>query len=142
MVRMPEDLVQLLKEWHTIPVATVGKDGKPNVAAKSVMVRVSETLIWGELYFRQTYENLKQNPIASVCVWQKKPPFLPYKVNGRVEIHEDDTLAIQLDERMRVGHPEIVFTPRRERMAAFVFRIEEIYDQTPRLESGGKRISL
>jgi predicted pyridoxine 5'-phosphate oxidase superfamily flavin-nucleotide-binding protein len=140
MVKMPDTLVQLFKEWHTIPVATVGRDGKPNVAAKSVMIQDSETLIWGELYFRQTYENLKQNPIASLCVWQRNPPFLAYKVNGRVEIHEDDTLAIQLDERMR-GHPEIVFTPRRERMAAIVFKIEEIYDQTPRLESGGKRIS-
>jgi predicted pyridoxine 5'-phosphate oxidase superfamily flavin-nucleotide-binding protein len=140
MVKMPDNLVQLFKEWHTIPVATVGRDGKPNVAAKSVMIQDSETLIWGELYFRQTYENLKQNPIASLCVWQRNPPFLAYKVNGRVEIHEDDTLAIQLDERMR-GHPEIVFTPRRERMAAIVFKIEEIYDQTPRLESGGKRIS-
>jgi predicted pyridoxine 5'-phosphate oxidase superfamily flavin-nucleotide-binding protein len=140
MVKMPDNLVQLFKEWHTIPVATVGRDGKPNVAAKSVMIQDSETLIWGELYFRQTYENLKQNPKASLCVWQRNPPFLAYKVNGRVEIHEDDTLAIQLDERMR-GHPGIVFTPRRERMAAIVFKIEEIYDQTPRLESGGKRIS-
>jgi uncharacterized pyridoxamine 5'-phosphate oxidase family protein len=142
MVRMPEDLVQLLNEWHTVPVATVGKDGKPNVAGKSVMVRDPETLIWGELYFRQTYENLIQNPIASICVWKREHPFLAYKVNGRVEIHEDDELAVQLNERMRVGHPGMVFLPRRERMAAFVFRVEEIYDQTPRLESGGRKISL
>lgn len=30
MVKMPKELINLLKEWHTIPVATVGKDGKPN----------------------------------------------------------------------------------------------------------------
>ena len=54
MIKMPEELIQLLNEWHTIPVATVGEDGKPNVAGKSVMVMDRETLIWGELYFRQT----------------------------------------------------------------------------------------
>lgn len=140
MIKMPEELIQLLNEWHTIPVATVGEDGKPNVAGKSVMVMDRETLIWGELYFRQTYSNLKQNPVASICVWKREHPFLADKVNGRVEIHEDDELAIQLDERMRFSHPGIVLTPRRERMAAFVLRVEEIYDQTPRLESGGKRM--
>jgi predicted pyridoxine 5'-phosphate oxidase superfamily flavin-nucleotide-binding protein len=142
MAKMPEDLIQLLHKWHTVPVATVGEDGTPNVAGKSVMVRDRETLIWGELYFRRTYENLKQNPVASICVWQRESPFLAYKINGRVEIHEDDALAIQLDERMRVGHPGIVFTSRRKRMAACVFQVEEIYDQTPRLESGGRRVSF
>ncbi|MDH5754422.1 MAG: pyridoxamine 5'-phosphate oxidase family protein [Candidatus Bathyarchaeota archaeon] len=155
MVKMPKELINLLKEWHTIPVATVGKDGKPNVAGKSVMVRDNETIIWGELYFMQTYENLKQNPVASICVWGRRPPFKAYKINGRVEVHEDDELAAQMDERVRIGHekvgfpmhghempkPHPMFKPRREKMAAVVFMVEEIYDQTPSLEAGGKRIS-
>ncbi|MDD1672598.1 MAG: pyridoxamine 5'-phosphate oxidase family protein [Methanomicrobiales archaeon] len=139
MVKMPEDLVLLLNEWHTIPVATVGKEGKPNVAGKSLMVRDNESLIWGELYFMQTYENLLQNPVASICVWQRKPPYKAYKMNGRVEIHEDDAVADQLNEHMRMGHGAD-FKPRKKKMAAVVFLVEEIYDQTPRLESGGKRI--
>jgi hypothetical protein len=57
---MPEELVQMLKEWHTVPVATSGPDGKPNVAGKSVMVMDPETIVWGELYFMQTYKNLKK----------------------------------------------------------------------------------
>jgi hypothetical protein len=34
MVTMPEELLHLLTEWHTVPVATVGPDGTPNVAQK------------------------------------------------------------------------------------------------------------
>jgi len=49
MVTMPEELVHLLTEWHTVPVATVGPDGTPNVAPKSVMVMNPETIVWGEL---------------------------------------------------------------------------------------------
>jgi uncharacterized pyridoxamine 5'-phosphate oxidase family protein len=83
---MPEKLIHLLMEWHTVPVATIGPDGKPNVAGKSVMVMNPETIIWGELYFTQTYENLTRNPRASICVWKRNPPFTAYKVNGRVTI--------------------------------------------------------
>lgn len=144
MVRMPEELITLLKEWHTVPVATVGQDGKPNVAGKSVMVRDHETIVWGELYFMQTYVNLKRDPVASICVWGRSPPFNAYKIKGRVEVHEDDELAAQLNERVRSGHEKAgspMFKPRREKMAAVVFRVEEIYDQTPSLEAGGKKIS-
>jgi predicted pyridoxine 5'-phosphate oxidase superfamily flavin-nucleotide-binding protein len=137
---MPEELIHMLREWHTVPVATIGPDGKPNVAGKSVMVKDPETIVWGELYFMQTYDNLKQNPRASICVWQRSPPFKAYKVNGRVKIHENDEIAAQLDERVRAGHG-MDFKARREKLAAIFFSVEEVYDQTPSLESAGKRIS-
>jgi predicted pyridoxine 5'-phosphate oxidase superfamily flavin-nucleotide-binding protein len=71
---MPEELIQLLRESHTVPVATAGPDGKPNIAGKSVMVMDPGTIVWGELYFGQTYENLKGNPRASLCVWTRTSP--------------------------------------------------------------------
>ena len=140
MVTMPEELIHMLREWHTVPVATTGSDGKPNVAGKSVMVMDPETIVWGELYFMQTYENLKQNPRASICIWQRSPPFRAYKVNGRVKIHENDEIAAQLDDSVRAGHG-MDFKARREKLAAVFFSVEEVYDQTPSLESAGKRIS-
>ena len=143
MVAMPEKLRALLREWHTVPVATAGKDGKPNVAAKSVMVTDEGNVVWGELYFMQTYRNLTENPRASICVWEEKPPFTAYRIQGRVELHEDDRMAADLDARVKAGHATAgspLFPARRPLLAAVVFRVEEIYDQTPRLESGGKRI--
>ena len=47
MATMPEELIHLLTEWHTVPVATIGPDGKPHVAGKSVMVMDPETIVWG-----------------------------------------------------------------------------------------------
>ena len=140
MVTMPEELIHLLTDWHTVPVASIGPDGKPNVAGKSVMVMNPETIVWGELYFMQTYENLTQNPRASICIWKRSPPFRAYKVNGRVKIHENDEIAAQLDSRVRTGHG-MEFKARREKLAAVYFTVEEIYDQTPNPESAGKRIS-
>jgi len=74
MVTMPEELLHLLTELHTVPVATVGPDGTPNGAPKSVMVMNPETIAWGELYFMQTYENLKHNPRASICTGKRGFP--------------------------------------------------------------------
>ena len=139
LVTMPEELIQMLTEWHTVPVATSGPDGKPNIAGKSVMVMNPETIVWGELYFGQSYENLKRDPRASLCVWKRTSPTRGYKVNGRVVIHENDEIAARLDERVRAGHKN-AFKARRDTMAAVYFTVEEIYDQTPDPEAAGKRI--
>jgi len=140
MVTMPEELIHLLSEWHTVPVATTGPEGRPNVAGKSVMVINPETIVWGELYFMQTYQNLIRTPRASICVWKRSPPFSAYKVNGRVTMHENDEIAAQLDERMRTGHGR-EFKATRKHLAAVYFTVEEVYDQTPNPESAGKRIA-
>jgi hypothetical protein len=54
-------------------------------------------------------------------------------------MHENDAIAARLDERVRAGHPTAL-KARREKMAAVYFTVEEIYDQTPDLETAGKRI--
>jgi predicted pyridoxine 5'-phosphate oxidase superfamily flavin-nucleotide-binding protein len=140
MVKMPKEVIEVLEGWHTVPMATVGEDGKPNVAAKGVMIRDEETLIFTELYFRQTYHNLVSNPIASVCFWLERPPYTAYKLNGRIEMYEEGSLVEEMEERMRMGHKD-AFSPRGENLAAYLFHIEEIYDQTPSLEAGGKQIA-
>jgi hypothetical protein len=61
-------------------------------------------------------------------------------VNGRVTIHENDEIAAQLDERVRTSH-KMEFKARREKLAAVYFTVEEVYDQTPFLESAGKRVA-
>jgi len=60
-------------------------------------------------------------------------------VNGEVEIHEHDEVAAQMDNQVWAGHKK-GFTIRTENMAAVIFTVTEVYDQTPRLESAGKRI--
>lgn len=137
---MPEELILLLTESHTVAVGTTGPDGKPNVAGKSVMVTDPGTIVWGELYFRQTYENLKKDPRASISVWTKNAPIKAYKVNGRAALHENDEIADQLDERVRKKHG-MELKSRREKMAAVIFTVEEVYDQTPDIERAGKKIS-
>jgi hypothetical protein len=62
------------------------------------------------------------------------------KAHRSLTIHENDEIAAQLDERVRKGHKG-EFKARREKLAAVYFDVEEVYDQTPALESGGKLIT-
>lgn len=140
MVVMPSDLIELLRDWHSVPVATTGADGMPNVAAKSVTVRDSESIVWGELYFMQTYKNITRHPFASICVWERTPPFTAYKLNGVATIHKHDEVTAALDRNVWTGHTR-EFTTRLEEMVAVVLTVKEVYDQTPRLEGAGERIA-
>ena len=60
-------------------------------------------------------------------------------MNGTVTIHENDEISARMDEEMRTGHP-MVFKAGREQLAAVSFAVEEMYDQTPGIETAGKRI--
>jgi len=44
---------------------------------------------------------------------------------------------------MEGGNPlmDVIFHGRRDKLAAVYFTVEEIYDQTPDLESAGRRIT-
>ncbi len=140
MVDMPDALIALLKQWHSVPVATVSPDGTPNVAAKSVVVRDPSTLVWGELYFMQTWRNLEHNPAASLAVWERAPPYAAYRVNGRAVLHVDDGESAALDRSLWTGHGS-EFQIRVKGMAAVVFTVESVWDQTPRPESAGVRVA-
>ena len=139
MAEMPEDLIALLKAWHSVPVATTGADGTPNVAPKSVVVRDPRTIVWGELYFMQTYPNLLRRPAASIAVWWTAPPFTAYRVNGRTEIHEHDEVSEALDRSVWTGHGD-EFEVRTKKMVAVVLKVESVWDQTPRPESADVRV--
>jgi hypothetical protein len=79
-------------------------------AADSVMVLNPETIVWGELCFVRTLENLRKDSRASILCREKSPRFKACRVNGRVTIHENDVIATQLDERVQTAM-EWIFNP-------------------------------
>jgi hypothetical protein len=106
----------------------------PRLRVNPSMVMNPETIVWGELYFSRTYENLTKDPRASICVRKRSSPFSPYKVDGSIKTHEHDKIAAQREERVRTAHG-MEFKARCKELAAVYFTVEEIYDQTPDPES-------
>jgi hypothetical protein len=68
------------------------------------------------------------------------PPFNACKINGRVNMHENDVIATQRDELMQTSHG-MDFKSRREKLAAVHFTVEEIYDETPDIKAAGRQIT-
>lgn len=90
-----------------------------------------------ELARGHTYANLQADPRVTLLFFE--PPTLSFEVRGRAEIHQEGSLYHRfLNAQHDVFHP-----PHPERWAerpAYVFTIEEIYDNSATDEGFGRQI--
>jgi hypothetical protein len=90
-----------------------------------------------ELARGHSWENLRANPKVTLLFYQ--PPNISYEVRGRAEIHEEGSLYHLL---INAQH-DVYHRPERACWAtrpAYVFLIEEIYDNSARDGGFGRRI--
>lgn len=89
-----------------------------------------------ELAKDHSWINLRENPKATLVFYQ--PPAISFEVRCRVEIHEAGlyhTLVNAQHDVYHQPHPE-----RWPNRPAYIFHIEEIYDNSATKEGFGKRI--
>lgn len=89
-----------------------------------------------EMAKRHSWENFQKNPEATFVFYQ--PPVISYELRGRMEIHEGDIYHQFVNAQHDVYH-----APNKERWVerpAYVFRIEEIYDNSVSKNGFGKRM--
>jgi hypothetical protein len=90
-----------------------------------------------ELARDHTWENLRANPVVTLLFYQ--PPAVSFEVRGRAEIHE----AGSIYHRLINAQHDIYHQPHPEGWAkrpAYLFAIEEIYDNSATPEGFGKRL--
>lgn len=69
MVKLTEDMIELVKAAKIYPLATASKDGEPNVVPVGMLrVMDPETLWIGNQYMKATIQNLQENPRACIYV--------------------------------------------------------------------------
>ena len=90
-----------------------------------------------EMAFNHTWRNIKATGKATLVFYT--PPNTSFEVRCKVEIHEDDT---DLYKRYLNAMHDIFHKPRSGRSSypAYVFIVEEIYDQSNTREGFGKKI--
>ncbi len=90
-----------------------------------------------ELARDHSWNNLRANPAVTLLFYQ--PPAISYEVRGRAEIHHQGSIYHRfLNAQHDVYHP-----PHPERWAerpAYIFVIEEIYDNSATPQGFGRRI--
>ncbi len=90
-----------------------------------------------ELAKDHTWDNLRANPVVTLLFYQ--PPAVSFEVRGRAEIHEEGSIYHRLinaqHDVYHQPHPE--GWPKRP---AYLFLIEEIFDNSASPEGFGRRI--
>ena len=101
-------------------VATVSKDGKPNIGPKrSCRILDDETLIYNENTGKQTLQNIKDTGLISVALvdWEKLDG---YRFSGRAEVYTDGEYYEKCCQYAKD-------TKGKAPKAAVVIHIDEIY---------------
>jgi hypothetical protein len=83
-----------------------------------------------EMAKKHSYENYKVNPEATILFYQ--PPMISYELRGKMEIHDQmDSGKREIYQQFLNAQHDVYHRPDMNRWLkypAYVFRIEEIYD--------------
>ena len=73
MVKLSDNIKEIIAEIRPGIIATAGKDGKPNASVKgSIRVLDDDHVIFADISSPRTITNLKENPRVSVLVFHPK----------------------------------------------------------------------
>jgi hypothetical protein len=90
-----------------------------------------------ELALGHTWKNLQSNPVVTLLFYQ--PPEISYEIRGRAEIHEEGSVY----HRLINAQHDVYHQPHVESWVhrpAYLFVIEEIYDNSATEEGFGNRV--
>jgi len=97
-----------------------------------------------EMAKKHSYENYKANPEATILFYQ--PPMISYELRGKMEIHdENDTGQREIYQQFLNAQHDVYHRPDKSRWLkypAYVFRIEEIYDNCVTKEGFGTQMKF
>ena len=138
MAKMPPELLKMIKEKHVAALATVGRDGVPNVSPKGFTYLDDETLAYVDIYSARTLDNIRASPRVAVAVWDNRT-VSGFQVKGTARIHGpgDPVYEEVVARYIRAHHPDGRGVP--ERMRVVSIKVEEVYSLRP--SDRGRRIA-
>lgn len=97
-----------------------------------------------EMAKKHSYANYKANPEATIIFYQ--PPMISYELRGQMEIHDEtDSGKREIYQQFINAQHDVYHTPDMSRWLkypAYVFRIEEIYDNSASKEGFGTQLEF
>lgn len=114
-------------------VATVDKNGMPNVTPKgTIQVLDESTIIFADLFSVKTRENLVNNPNVAVTLVDHEKA-AGYQFKGKAELLDSGPVYDNVKEALKKA-PKPLPEPKYVAMIT----VEEIYDQSPGPNAGKK----
>ena len=134
MPAMTERMKEIFAKQGTYVLGTADGNGVPNVVpVGAVKLLDDETIIVSDQFFRKTLNNLKENPKASISIWEMAEG---YQIKGDAEIFTEGKIFEETAEWIR-KLSEKIGRPLKSK-GAIVIKIREIYSVSPGREAGNK----
>jgi predicted pyridoxine 5'-phosphate oxidase superfamily flavin-nucleotide-binding protein len=136
MAKMTQEMQEMFNRMGCKQLATAAKNGVPNVVPINFMKIVdAETILASAVFMTKTFNNLKENPICAISIWEG---FAGFQFKGTAAVVTDgpvykETAAWTEEEGKKLGLP-------LKSKAAIVIKITDIFSVAPG-EDAGKKIA-
>jgi len=130
MAKITEEMKQVIGEVKVFAVATVSKDGEPNVVPIAFgKVLGEDEILLVDNFMKKTMENLQTNPRVAVSVW-KAGDSKGYQFKGDVRI---ETSGRNFEDGVKMVKAK---EPKLSPKAAVIVKVKSIYSITPGPDAG------
>ncbi len=125
------EMMDLIEKNNIVFLATANNDKTPNLVPIGLVKPLdNETVLLVANFMNKTYENLKENPKASIVVADVSN--CPYQFKGKVEIHESGKYFDDAVDWAKSVMAQL--NPK----GAVLLKIDEIYSVQPGPDAGKK----
>jgi uncharacterized protein len=134
MAKMTKEMQEMFNRVGIKQLASADKKGVPNVVPINFMkILDEETILASAVFMTKTFNNLKENPVCAVSIWEG---FTGYQLKCSVAIVTDgpvfrETQSWTEEEGKKLGLP-------LQSKGAIVIRIAEIFSVSPGADAGKK----
>ena len=128
------EMKEIMAKVRTPSVATVSRDGRPNVVPIAFTKIISDDeIMLMDNYMNKTRANIEDNAMVAISAWSSED-HLGYQFKGKARIETTGKLFEDGVQWVKSRRPQT--NPR----AAIIVKIDEIYSLEPG-DSSGKRIA-
>lgn len=134
MAKMTKEMQEMFNRVGIKQLATAAKNGVPNVVPINFMkILDEETILASAVFMAKTFNNLKENPLCALSVWEG---FEGYQFKGSATIVTDgpvfqETQSWTEEEGRKLGLP-------LKSKGAIVIKVAEIFSIAPGADAGKK----
>ncbi|MFA6804829.1 MAG: pyridoxamine 5'-phosphate oxidase family protein [Candidatus Methanomethylophilaceae archaeon] len=131
-MKMPSEVKEVLSKTKPYAFATASASGMPNVVPVGMLIPKDDETLWlVDNYLNKTLANVKENPHASIYVWNPECPN-SYQIKCSVAVENSGK---DYEDAVAFAHSKKETFPAKNLLK---LKVEEIYYVTPGPNAGKK----
>jgi predicted pyridoxine 5'-phosphate oxidase superfamily flavin-nucleotide-binding protein len=132
MVKLTQEMKDVMEKTRGYAVATCTKDGTPNVVPiHFVEVLSDDELMMADVFMKKTAENIHQNPVMAISAWDwDAKPRKGFQFKGVPSIVTSGEVYDMAVEMVKAEKPDL--TPK----SAVILKITDIFVTSPGPDAG------